>query len=109
MENADINYNQKLTPTEPRILTVRGKPVLLDSELAAIYGIETKTLNRAIKRNIDRFLEEFAFMLEPQEVAILKCQIGTSSWGGKRKAPYAFSCQRRFCSLSYQAKIIRSN
>ncbi len=67
---------------------------MLDADLAALYGIETKTLVRAVKRNADRFPEDFMFQLNPQEFEILRCQIGTSSsWGGRRHAPYAFTEQ----------------
>ena len=64
---------------------------MLDSDLVKLYGVETKIFNRAVKRNIDRFPEDFMFQLTNQELAILKYQIGTSSsndWGGRRKLPY---------------------
>jgi hypothetical protein len=67
---------------------------MLDADLAALYGIETKALVRAVKRNADRFPEDFMFQLNPQEFDNLRCQIGTSSsWGGRRHAPYAFTEQ----------------
>jgi hypothetical protein len=76
------------------ILLVRGQRVLLDSDLAALYGVPVKSLVRAVKRNLDRFPGDFMFRLEKQEVAHLRYQFGTSSgWGGRRHAPYAFTEQ----------------
>lgn len=74
---------------------VRGKRVLLDSDLAELYGVETKQLNRAVKRNLDRFPEDFMFQLSNQEVTNLRCQIGTSSstYGGRRYRPLVFTEQ----------------
>lgn len=60
------------------IYFVRGKRVMLDSDLAELYGVETKQLNRTVKRNIDRFPEDFMFILSNQEVGNLRCQFGTS-------------------------------
>ncbi len=75
------------------ILLVRGSKVMLDRDLALLYGIETRVLNQAVKRNRDRFPDDFIFQLTKQEWVNLKCQIGTSSlgWGGKRKLPMAFT------------------
>jgi hypothetical protein len=69
------------SPTEPvaRILTIRRQKVILDSDLARIYGVETKTLNQAVKRNADRFPAEFMFRLTPQEVMDLRSQFVTSN------------------------------
>ena len=66
---------------------------MLDEDLAALYGVPTKVLNQAVQRNAERFPEDFAFLLTPQEVAILKSQIVTSSLahGGRRKLPWAFT------------------
>jgi len=64
---------------EERIFTVRGQRVMLDSDLAAVYGVLTRNLNKAVKRNRDRFPDDFVFLLTRQEVANLKFQIGTSS------------------------------
>ena len=73
---------------------VRGQKVMLDFELAELYGYETKRLNEQIKRNIERFPEEFMFQLTSFEVNnILMSQNATSSWGGLRKLPYAFTEQ----------------
>ena len=76
------------------IYVVRGQKVMLDSELAILYGVETKTLVRAVKRNQDRFPDDFMFQLQDQEWENLRYQIGTSSsWGGRRFAPYVFTEQ----------------
>lgn len=76
-----------------RIHTIRGKQVMLDKDLAELYGVETGALNRAVKRNIERFPSDFMFQLSKEEYSILKCQIGISSWGGARTLPYAFTEQ----------------
>jgi len=78
---------------EERIFTVRGQRVMLDSDLAAVYGVLTRNLNKAVKRNRDRFPDDFVFLLTRQEVANLKFQIGTSSLehGGRRKPMWAFT------------------
>ena len=69
------------------IYEIRGQKVMLDADLAAVYGVMTRNLNKAVKRNRDRFPEDFAFQLTPQETAHLKFQNGTSSarHGGRRK------------------------
>jgi hypothetical protein len=69
----------------------RNQKVMLDSDLALLYGIETKVLNQAVKRNISRFPEDFMFQLTEIEFQNLKSQIVTSSWGGARKLPSAFT------------------
>jgi hypothetical protein len=76
-----------------RILVVRGKKVMLDRDLAKLYEVKTKELNKAVKRNRDRFPEDFMYHLTKEEVVNLKFQIGTSSWGGLRKLPYVFTEQ----------------
>lgn len=74
------------------ILTLRGKPIILDSDLAAICGVQTRVLNKAVKRNAARFPEDFLFQLTPEEFANLKFQNGTSSsHGGRRKLPWVFT------------------
>lgn len=67
----------------PRICTVRGEAVMLDSELALLYGVETGQFNRAMKRNAARFPADFAFRLTQEEWAALRCQIGTLKTGGR--------------------------
>ena len=76
-----------------RVYAIRGQQVMLDYDLAEIYGYEVKRLNEQVKRNITRFPEDFMFQLTTEEDEILKSQIATSSWGGKRKLPYAFTEQ----------------
>ena len=74
---------------------VRSERVMLDADLARLYGVETGDLNRAVKRNARRFPDDFMFVLNKQEVANLICQIGISSsgWGGRRKPIMAFTEQ----------------
>ena len=76
-----------------KILLIRGKKVMLDKDLAKLYEVDTSQLTRQVKRNIDRFPEDFMFQLTKQEFQNLMCQIGISSWGGTRKLPYAFTEQ----------------
>ena len=78
---------------ERAILLLRGQKVILDVDLAKMYGVETKTLNRAVRRNIERFPLDFMFQVSKAEIENLKYQFGTSSWGGVRKLPYAFTEQ----------------
>jgi hypothetical protein len=80
---------------EQRIFLIRGHRVMLDSDLAALYGVETKNLNKAVRRNLSRFPADFMFQLTPEELANLKFQIGTSSstHGGRRKPVSAFTEQ----------------
>jgi len=80
------------------IYIVRGQKVMLDSDLAQLYGVETKLLNRAVKRNIERFPGNFMFQLIEDEWKILRCQIGTSknneeTRGGRQYLPYVFTEQ----------------
>lgn len=70
---------------------IRGERVILDRDLAALYGVEVAQLNRQVKRNIERFPEDFMFQLTNQEVTNLRCQNGISSWGGDRHQPHAFT------------------
>jgi len=74
-------------------IVVRGEKVMLDSELAEIYGVETKVLNQAVKRNVSRFPVDFMFQLTPEEAESLRSQIVTSNEGrgGRRYLPYAFT------------------
>jgi len=72
---------------------IRGYKVMLDSDLAALYQVETKYLNRTVKRNIQRFPDDFMFQLTKDEISDLRCQIDTSSWGGSRYKPYVFTEQ----------------
>ena len=72
---------------QPKIFEIRGQKVMLDRDLAQMYGVETKRLNEQIKRNMKRFPEDFMFQLTKEEFQNLKSQFATSSWGGTRKLP----------------------
>jgi hypothetical protein len=74
-----------------RIIFIRGQKVILDEDLAALYAVPTKRFNEQIKRNKRRFPHDFMFRLRKQEVAILRSQFATSSWGGRRHLPLAFT------------------
>ena len=84
---------------ESKILVLRGKQVMLDRDIAELYGVETRRLNEQVKRNIERFPEEFMFKLRPEEFMEIErkqnlmSQNATSSWGGNRKSSYAFTKQ----------------
>ena len=81
---------------EQTILLIRGHRVMLDADLAKLYGVTTFNLNKAVKRNIDRFPDDFMFRLSAQETAVLTFQIGISKprgRGGRRNAPYVFTEQ----------------
>ena len=98
-----------IVPKEIRnlIYTIRGKQVMLDSDLAALYQVETKNLNKAVKRNIERFPVSFCFQLTEEEVENLRFQIGTSSlnYGGRRYLPYVFTEQ----GVAMASAILRSD
>ncbi|MEK6814899.1 MAG: ORF6N domain-containing protein [Nitrospirota bacterium] len=79
---------------ERKILLIRGEKVMLDTDLAELYGVETKMLVRAVKRNIDRFPTDFMIELSKEEFENLRFHFGTSNqWGGRRYLPYAFTEQ----------------
>ena len=95
----------RLIQVERRILLIRGQNVMLSSDLAQLYGVQTGALNRAVKRNSARFPQDFMFQLSKKDWDSLKCQIGISSsseegsqnvtlgWGGSRLPPFAFTEQ----------------
>jgi ORF6N domain len=89
--------SDKLILTEENIVTsiykIRGEKVMLDVDLAMLYGVETKRLKEAVKRNLDRFPSDFMFELTKEEFDNLRSQIVTSSWGGLRYLPFAFTEQ----------------
>ena len=91
--NNDIIISQK--DIESLIYAVRGKQVMFDKDLAQLYQVETKILNKAVKRNIERFPETFCFQLNDEESETLRFQIGTSNAGrgGRRYLPYVFTEQ----------------
>jgi hypothetical protein len=76
-----------------KIYIIRGQKVMLDKDLAELYGVETKRLKEQVKRNGDRFPDDFMFQLTEKELEILRSQIATSSWGGARYLPLAFTEQ----------------
>lgn len=91
----DNTVMEELTTIQQRIFDVRGVKVMLDRDLAQLYGVTTGNLNKAVKRNMKRFPSDFMFQLTSEEWANLKFQFGISSetWGGVRKMPYAFTEQ----------------
>jgi hypothetical protein len=74
-----------------KIYVFREQKVMLDSDIAELYQVETKRLNEQVKRNLDRFPESFMFQLTKEEWADLKSQNATSSWGGRRSEPFVFT------------------
>jgi len=90
---------------ENKIFLIRGQKVLLSNHLAKLYGVEVRVLIQAVKRNIDRFPEDFMFQLTNEEYLNLKSQFVISSWGGSRRAaPYAFTEQ----GVAMLSSILRS-
>ena len=88
--------NESIIPIEVienKIYFIRNVKVMLDSDLASLYEVDTSQLKRQVRRNINRFPEDFMFELTSIEHEILRCQIGTSSWGGNRVMPMAFTEQ----------------
>lgn len=91
---------------QTHIVAVRGFPVLLDSDLARLYGVETRVLMQAVRRNLDRFPDDFAFQLSDEEWRALRSQlvIANPGRGGRRTAPYAFTEQ----GVAMLASVLRS-
>ncbi len=92
-----MGTNDELIPAErieKKILLLRGQKVMLDRDIAELYGVLTGNLKRAVARNADRFPGDFMFRLDAQEVMNLRCRFGiSSSWGGERYLPMAFTEQ----------------
>ena len=84
---------ENLIQIQNLIYEIRGQKVMLDSDLATLYQVQTKVLNQAVKRNLKRFPADFMFQLTKEEFLNLKSQIVTSSWGGVRKMPFVFTEQ----------------
>ena len=94
MARTKIGAASEIIPVEriaASIYIIRGQKVMLDADLAALYGVETKVFNQAVRRNTDRFPEDFLFQLTNEETENLRSQIVTSSWGGKRYNSQAFT------------------
>jgi predicted DNA-binding transcriptional regulator YafY len=89
---------------EQIILLLRGHKIILDRDLAAMYGVSTRDLNKAVSRNLDRFPDDFMLQLTRSEFNDLKFQFGTSSWGGTRKLPRAFTEQ----GIAMLSSVLRS-
>ncbi|HEU0219911.1 MAG TPA: ORF6N domain-containing protein [Gallionella sp.] len=89
---------------ESKMFLIRGQKVMLSMHLAELYEVEPRVLVQAVKRNIERFPEDFMFQLSSEEFSNLKSQIGISSWGGVRTAPYAFTEQ----GVSMLSSVLRS-
>ncbi len=85
---------------EGLIYILRGQRVMLDRDLAELYGVPTKSINLAVKRNQIRFPEDFVLRLSAGEASNLKFQIETSRWGGRRKLPQAFTAEQGVAMLS---------
>ena len=100
--NGDVLSEQ--IDIQSMIKTIRGQQVMLDRDLATLYGVENRALNQAVKRNLERFPEDFMFQLNKTEEDDLKSQNVTSSWGGRRKLPYAFTEQ----GIAMLSSVLRS-
>jgi len=90
------NINKNVVPMEQiagKILLTRGQKVILDKDLAELYSVETRRLNEQVRRNKDRFPTDFMIQLSKEEFDNLKSHFATSSWGGRRKPPLAFTEQ----------------
>ena len=93
MANKDLRLLIEEGKILNKIYTIRREKVMLDQDLAILYGVETKQLKRQVKRNSERFPRDFMFTLSVKEFENLRSQTGTSSWGGSRYRPMAFSEQ----------------
>jgi len=92
----ELKYDNLILPDEiitSKIFFIREMKVMLDKDLAELYGVTTGNLNKAVKRNIKRFPNDFMFQLSKEVFDILKFQFGISSWGGTRSIPFAFTEQ----------------
>ena len=87
----EISSLDNVQPIESLIYSIRSTQVILDEDIAKLYGVTTGHLNEKVKRNINRFDYDFMFQLSSEEFSILKSQIAISSWGGRRKLPFAFT------------------
>jgi hypothetical protein len=90
LEIKNILPTMELQIIQNKIYQIRGLKVILDRDLALMYEVTTSNLNKAVKRNVDRFPDDFMFQLTNEEFDLI-FQNGTSSWGGTRKLPFAFT------------------
>ena len=111
MESKNQEYAITETLVTSKIYIVRNQKIMLDRDLAELYEVETRVLNQAVSRNMERFPEEFMFQLTPEEFEILKSQIVTSSWGGTRKMPFVFTeyCVAMLSSVLRSKRAIQVN
>jgi hypothetical protein len=106
-KNNKCEYVKLIIPKErieQSIYFIRGDKVMLDADLAGLYDVETRVLVQAVKRNLERFPPDFMFQLTKEEFENLRSQIVTSSWGGRRYLPYAFTEQ----GLAMLSSVLRS-
>jgi hypothetical protein len=117
MANSISNYQNAVERITEKIFHIRGMHVMLDRDLAMLYQVETKALKQAVKRNIERFPDDFMFELSSVEFDNLRSQFVTSSWGGTRYAPMAFTEQgvamlssvlRSKCAIQVNIQIMRA-
>jgi hypothetical protein len=96
-KSINLHMNQSISAVEEKIVNkiylIRNKKVMIDRDLAELYGVETRVLKQQVRRNSTRFPEDFMFELSKDEFEILRSQIVTSSWGGARYLPMAFTEQ----------------
>ena len=104
MNELSISEPANADAIRSRILTIRGVQVMLDRDLAELYGVPTGALNQAVKRNKSRFPKRFMFQLNKEETDNLKSQSVISSWGGSRSYPYAFTEQ----GIAMLSSVLRS-
>lgn len=109
--NHSSTSKMELEIIRSRIHSIREQQVMLDFDLAELYEVETRTLNQAVKRNLQRFPEDFMFQLDADEWSDLKSRSVMSSWGGRRTPPYAFTEQgvSMLSSVLNSEKAIRVN
>lgn len=90
-ESISLLETKEQTEIKDLIYTFRGKQVMLDSDIAVLFNVETKNLNKQMKRNINRFPDDFCFQLNSNEFKNLRFQNATSSYGGRRYLPYVYT------------------
>jgi len=83
--------SNKISKVKNLVYTIRNQRVMLDHDLADLFGVETRVVNQQVKRNINKFPSDFMFRLSKEEYENLKSQFVSSSWGGRRTLPYAFT------------------